>query len=156
MTDLEGRQRGKYLLMFRKIVRKVILKRFWQGIFDANLSLDKIRSTTVFRRTGVKELLFQQEKRILTIPFLDRDSVQRKFAELIITRLNCMGIFEPVRINQKFRKRRKNKMNYFQGLRRRLATHLRYVEYCKGRTIIKVSFFSIHNFNNSRPTLIHR
>lgn len=88
---------GKYLFMFRKLVRKVILKRFWQGIFDANLSLDQIRSTqNIFRRIGQKELLFQKEKRILGIPFLERDEVQRKIAELIIVRLNCMEMFNPV------------------------------------------------------------
>lgn len=88
---------GKYLFIFRKLVRKVILKRFWQGIFDANLSLDQIRSTqNIFRRIGQKELLFQKEKRILGIAFLERDEVQRKIAELIIVRLNCMEMFNPV------------------------------------------------------------
>lgn len=90
-------QRGKYLLMFRKLVRKVILKKFWQGIFDANLDLNKVRSTTTgFRRIGQKEILFQSEIRILTIPYKERDEVQKKIAELIITQLQCMKIFEPV------------------------------------------------------------
>lgn len=112
---------GKYLLMFRKIVRKVILKKFWQGIFDANLSLDQIRNTQhIFRPIGQNELLFQQERRILTIPFHERDAIQRKIAELIITQLKCMARFEP-------------------QLRRKLSACLRYVEYCKGRTVIKVS-----------------
>lgn len=88
---------GKYLFMFRKIVRKVILKKFWQGIFDANLSLDKIRSTHhIFRPIGHKELLFQQERRILSIPFQERDEIHWKIAELIITKLHCLQRFEPV------------------------------------------------------------
>lgn len=95
---LVQRESGHYLLMFRKIVRKVILKRFWQGIFDANLSQDNTRNThTVFRRIGQKELLFQQERRILGKPFHERDAVQKKIAQLIIARLNCLGIFHPVR-----------------------------------------------------------
>lgn len=90
--------RGKYLQMFRKLVRKVILKRFWQGIFDANLELNKLRNTSeVFRRIGKKEILFQSEKRILGIPYKERDAVQKKIGELIICRLHCLEIFEPVR-----------------------------------------------------------
>lgn len=86
------------ILMFRKIVRKVILKRFWQGIFDGNLSIDKPRNTQhVFRRMGQKELLFQQEQRILAIPYLERDRIQQKIAELIITQFKCMENFSPVR-----------------------------------------------------------
>lgn len=88
---------GTYLLMFRKIVRKVILKRFWQGIFDANLNPDITRNTkTVFRRIGQKELWFQQERRIVGRPFNERNDVQKKIAELIIARLKCLDIFEPV------------------------------------------------------------
>lgn len=104
--------------MFRKIVRKVILKRFWQGIFDANLNPDITRNTkTVFRRIGQKELLFQQERRIVGKPFNERNDVQKKIAELIIARLKCLDIFEPVGIvniiNQKlvFNQRRSSGNN---------------------------------------------
>ena len=89
---------GQYLLMFRKIVRKVILKRFWQAMFDKDLSLDQTRNTnTVFRRIGHKEILFEQERRYLAKPFVERDVVQKKIAELIVTRLKCLEVFEPVR-----------------------------------------------------------
>lgn len=96
--DMKAIHRGKYLLMFRKLVRKVILKKFWQGIFDANLDPNQMRNTnTVFRRIGQKEILFQSEKRILAIPYKERDEVQKKISHLIVARLNCLDIFEPVR-----------------------------------------------------------
>lgn len=91
-------KRALYLAMFRAIVRKVILQKFWQEMFDTKTDeLEKRTTDSVYRRIGRKEILFQKEKNVLSIPFNERDSIQEKIAKLIVIKMKCMDKFHPVR-----------------------------------------------------------